>query len=432
MVHDESAPPGESFRNSREKLIMHANSKENFRVVVSGLGIVCAIGRHAQEVRKSLEVGMSGISRVEAFDVSGFGIHSAGEIKDLSDAYNRFGRPKDRVDRASVLALEAARQAIEDSGLVLAREGNRAIGVSVGTCSGGYLNGLGYLTQRVVEGKVKARRLLDLPLHAAASRICNQYQLLGPVNVVSNACASSAIAIAWGFEQIRSGQTRAMVVGGYDALTPMNLGGFSAMRNSSLTNTIRPFDRKRDGVLLGEGSAIFVLERREDCLKRGARIWAEILGYGVNSDAYHFTAPDPSGGGAVGVMKLALEDAGMNTADVDYINAHGTATLPNDLMETLAIKRVFGERAYHIPVSSTKSMLGHTLGAAGAVELAASILAMNHNFFPPTINYEHPDPKCDLDYIPNSSRKGRIIKMLSNSFGFGGTNCCLALGKAEV
>jgi 3-oxoacyl-[acyl-carrier-protein] synthase II len=392
-------------------------------VVVSGLGVISSIGNDVPSYRAALRDGKDGISRIEGFDTSGIRSCFAGEIKRSFDEKGSDHRP---VDRASALALISAREAWRESGVTTDGIDRRRAGVFLGSCSGGFLNGLRYLANVAKKQRGRTTFLLDLPLHAAASRIACEIGLQGPVSVVSNACASSGIAIAYGAELIRSGRADVMLVGGYDALTPMNLVGFGMMRNSSLSNRIRPFDKDRDGMLLGEGAAMLVLEERSRCDSRGGAIRARLLGWGITSDTYHMTAPDPSGRGAARAMELAL--AGIDQNDVSYINAHGTGTLHNDLMEAVAIRRVFGERAAVIPVSSTKSMIGHTLGAAGALELVASIAAMNDDFVPPTINYETIDPKCHLDCVPNRSRAAKINILLSNSFGFGGTNCCIAVG----
>jgi len=266
---------------------------------------------------------------------------------------------------------------------------------------------------------------------AAAGRVACALGLHGGVEVISNACASSAIALGRAAERIRGGRAVAMVAGGYDALTPLNCVGFGLMRNCSPSNRIRPFDRERDGMLLGEGAAVLVLEEREHCVRRGGEIWAEVLGCGITSDTYHLTAPDPSGGGAAAAMEAALAEGGVPLDAVDYVNAHGTGTLHNDRMECQAVRRLFRDRARTLPMSSTKSMIGHTLGAAGAIELVAAILGMRHGFLPPTLHFQNPDPKCDVDCVPGQARPARIRHLLANSFGFGGTNCALLVGDGE-
>jgi 3-oxoacyl-[acyl-carrier-protein] synthase II len=400
-------------------------------VVVSGMGVICSIGKNLPEFREGLRTGRSGMSPVEAFPVDSYRSQWGGEIKGPLALEREVEQGHHRRDRASTLALIAFQEALRTSGFAPAPGEEAAVGITLGSCAGGYNGGYRYLADTSLRGRGRPGDLLDLPLHACASRMAQARGIRGPVSVISNACASSAVAIGHGMREVREGRAEAMVVGGIDPLTPLNFGGFGAMRNSSPNNCVRPFDARRDGLLLGEGAAVFILETKESVLARGGRIWAELLGAAGTSDTYHFTAPDPSGAGASRAMELALLDAGLSPERIDYINAHGTATIHNDRMETNAIKRTFGARAREIPVSSTKSMIGHTLGAAGAMELAASIVGMVSGFIPPTINYSEPDPRCDLDCVPNASRPARIRAFLSNSFGFGGTNFCLVAGEGD-
>ena len=401
------------------------------RVVVSGMGVVCATATCLPELRRALREGRDGIGPITLFPTVGLRSTSAGEVRTLPQVpTDRQGRKP--MDRASLLALAAAREAFAASGLAL-RDAERAgIGVCMGTCGGGYLSGLAYLSRSRLGAPGGGNLLLDSPMYAAASRIAQELQLFGGIEVISNGCASGAIAVARGVQRIRSGQTPAMVVGGYDALNPLSCAGFGVMRGSSPSNCIRPFDRRRDGMLLGEGAGVVVLEAEEHCRRRDGVAWAEVRGFGITSDGYHPTAPDPSGRGAEAAIRQALTDAGVPLERVDYINAHGTATLHNDLMESQAARRIFGERAHRVPMSSTKSMIGHTLGAAGAIELIASVVAMNEGFLPPTLNYQTPDPKCDLDYEPNCAREATIRGVLSNSFGFGGANCSLFVDTLDL
>lgn len=392
--------------------------------------MICAVAPDLPGFREALEEGRDGVSDITAFPVDGLRSVRAGEVKAPLDP-GRFRRQGSKpIDRASLLLLTAAAEAWAGSGLgdALDDEERLAVGVAMGSCSGGYLNGLGYLAGKARGRRPRGALLLDLPLHAAASRVACELGLHGGVHVVSNACASSAIAVAHAVDCIRAGRAEAMVAGGFDALTPLNCAGFGVMRNSSPSHRIRPFDRERDGMLLGEGAAVAVLEELGHCRRRGGEAWAEVLGCGVTSDTYHLTAPDPTGQGAARAMAAALAEGGVNPDEVDYISAHGTGTLYNDRMETQAAKRLFGERAYRIPMSSTKSMIGHTLGAAGAIELVASVLGLRHGFLPPTINWQNPDPRCDLDCVPNQARPAALATLISNSFGFGGTNCSLVVG----
>ena len=405
---------------------------ERRQVVVSGIGVITSIGRDLSEFTHALRDGKDGISKIEGFDTSGIRSCFGGEIKQCFDERDGLSLNRKPVDRASALVLTTAREAWRESRLRPEGIDRRKAGVYLGSCGGGFLNGFRYFAKIARKQRGNANFLMDLPLHAAASRVACEYGLEGPVSTVSNACASSAIAMAYGAELIRSGKAELMLVGGFDALTPLNLVGFGMMRNSSLSNRIRPFDRKRDGMLLGEGAAVLVLEELSHCQRRGGTIRANFLGWGITSDTFHMTAPDPSGRGAARAMEMALTEAGVEKASVSYINAHGTGTLHNDVMETAAIKRTFGKKAYEIPISSTKSMIGHTLGAAGALELVASIAAMNDGFIPPTINYESKDPKCDLDFVPNRSRRAPLKVILSNSFGFAGTNCSIVAGHPSL
>jgi 3-oxoacyl-[acyl-carrier-protein] synthase II len=392
------------------------------------MGVVCAIGGNIGEFGTALEEGRDGIAEISRFPTDGMRSTCGGEIRPAA-AWTRSrirGKP---ADLASVLTLRAAREAVTSDSADLIGDDRQRIAVTMGSCGGGYLRAFEYL-----EGALAGRRrignlLLDAPLHAAASHVAQEFGLMGGVSVVSNACASSAVAVALGMEQIRSGRAAAAIVGGYETLSPLSCAGFGAMRNSSPGNRIRPFDRDRDGLLLGEGAGVLLLESAERCRRRGGEVHARLLGYGLASDSYHPTAPDPSGRGAATAMSQALEDGRVEAAEVDYVNAHGTATRYNDRMEVYAARRVFGERARRLPMSSTKSMIGHTLGAAGAIELIASILAMRGGFVPPTINFENPDPACELDCVPNEARALPIRLFMSNSFGFGGTNCSLLAGR---
>ena len=402
---------------------------EKNEVVVSGMGVVCSVARDVPEFRKSLREGKDGISKLQAFSTQGMRSSYAGEIKSDFDLESLGIRDKKPVDRASVFTLKAMREAIADSRLSITEEESSRVGISMGTCGGGYLSGFKYLTKVKQRDRGPGNLLLDLPHHTPASRIAQQLQVHGGINIISNACASGGIAIANGIEYIRSGNAVIMIAGGYDTLSPLSYDGFGIMRVSSPSNRIRPFDKNRDGLLLGEGAAVLILESMEHCKRRGGMALARILGYGITSDTYHITSPDPSGRGASKAIDAALADARVNVEDVDYINAHGTGTTYNDRMECMAIKKVFGERTRSIPISSTKSMIGHTIGASGAIEAVASVIAMIEGFCPPTINYEDFDPGCDIDCVPNEAREARIHRVVSNSFGFGGTNCSIVIGK---
>ena len=409
------------------------------RVVITGLGCVTALAETVNELFTALCEGKSGVSRIESFDTSAYPVRFGGEIKHFDVTRYMDQRESKRMDRFTQFALAAARQAVEDSGLNFSKEDISRAGVVVGTGIGG----ISEIEQQHIRllkkgpGKVSPFCVPRLMANAASGTIAISYGLRGPNYCVLSACASSNHAIGEAFSNIVYGRSDVMITGGAEAaLTPVGLASFCAARSLSVRNddppaASRPFDRDRDGFVLSEGSGILVLEEETHAKKRGARIYAELLGYSATDDGYHITAPLPDGNGAATAMKLALEDAGLSTEKIDYINAHGTGTELNDIAESSAIKRVFGERAYHIPVSSTKSCLGHLLGATGAVELIVCVRAINESIVPPTINLEHPDERCDLkmDYVPLQAREVKINAALSNSFGFGGHNACLVVGK---
>lgn len=409
------------------------------RVVVTGLGVISPIGKTLDEFWDSLSHGKGGIDRLTAFDVSPFTSKIGGEVKDF-DA-GRYMNPKKakRMDRFCQLGVAAAGMALEDSGLDLEKEDTDRIGVYVGS-------GVGGLTTMEQQYKIMLERgpsrvsPLLIPMmiiNLLPGQIAMLFGLKGPNLSIVTACATSNHSLGEALWCIRNGRADVMVAGGAEAsTTELGLAGFCSMRALSTRNdhpekACRPFDKERDGFIIAEGGAILILEELEHARKRGAKIYGEFAGYGASSDAHHLTAPAPGGEGAARCMKAALADAGISPPDVDYINAHGTSTPLNDKFETMAIKTVFGEYASKVPVSSTKSMSGHLLGAAGALEAAACLLAMRNQLIPPTINYEVPDPECDLDYVPNQAREAEIKVALSNSFGFGGHNASIVLKKFE-
>ena len=409
------------------------------RVVVTGLGVVSPIGSTLDEFWDSLSRGRGGIGRLTAFDVSPFTSQIGGEVKDFDPG--RYINPKKarRMDRFCQLGVAAAGLALEDSGLDLEKEDTDRIGVYVGS-------GIGGLTTTEKQYKIMLERgpsrvsPLLIPMmiiNLLPGQIAMLFGLKGPNLAIITACATSSHSLGEALWCIRNGRADVMVAGGAEAsTTELGLAGFCSMKALSTRNdhpekACRPFDRERDGFIIGEGGAILVLEELEHARKRGARIYGEFAGYGASSDAHHLTAPAPGGEGAARCMKAALDDAGISPPDVDYINAHGTSTPLNDKFETMAIKSVFGEYAHKVPVSSTKSMSAHLLGAAGALEAAVCLLAMRNQLIPPTINYEFPDPECDLDYVPNQAREAEIKIALSNSFGFGGHNATIILKKFE-
>jgi 3-oxoacyl-[acyl-carrier-protein] synthase II len=403
------------------------------RVVVTGVGLVTPLGVGIENVWKRILNGESGIGPTTRFDVTKHDTKFAGEVKDFMAG--DFVSPKEikRIDLFIQYALAASKIAIEDSGLDMGREEAERVGVVVGTGLGG-LPTLEKYHSILLErgpGRISPFFIPMLIANEAPGHIAIQFGMKGPNLCIVTACATGAHSIGESFRIIQYGDADVMVAGGTEAnLTPLTVGGFNAMkalstRNDAPEKASRPFEKDRDGFVVSEGCGIIIMEELEHAKKRGAKIYAEIAGYGYNGDAYHITAPCPDGDGFVRCIKVALKDANIRPEEVDYINAHGTSTELNDYIETLAIKEVFKDGAYKIPVSSTKSMTGHLLGAAGAIEAIFSVLSIRDQICPPTINYETPDPQCDLDYVPNVSRKHKIDVVLSNSFGFGGTNSTL-------
>lgn len=411
--------------------------QERRRVVVTGLGLVTPLGTGVEKNWQALLAGRSGIGPVSRFDVSDFPTRIAGEVKDFV--------PEDYIDKKDVkkmdpfiqYAVGAAKMAMDEAKLPISADNEDMVGVIVGVGIGG-LTSIEEYHKLFLETRLKKVSPFFIPkliANLAPGQISIRYGAKGINYTPTSACSSGAHAIGEAFRLIRLGEQDAVIAGGAEsALTPLGLGGFIALkavssRNDEPEKASRPFDRQRDGFVMSDGAGILVLEEMEQAKRRGAKIYAEIIGYGANSDAYHMTAPSPEGEGAVRCIRMALRSAGISPLDVDYINAHGTSTPYNDATETLAIKRVFGEHAARLAVSSTKSMTGHLLGAAGGVEGVFSVLALEHGMLPPTINYEEPDPECDLDYVPNVARQAPIRVALSNSFGFGGTNVCLVFRK---
>ena len=399
------------------------------RVVVTGLGMVTPLGTGVEKNWEAAISGTSGIGYISKFDASPFPCRIAGEIKDFN---SKDFMDKQQIRRFDVFihyAVASAKMAIDDSGLkVDASNGHR-----VGCVTGSGLGGLAMLEHfhRVLLEKGPSRIspffIPGIIANMAPGQIAIELGAKGPNISVETACAAGCHAVGESFRIIREGIADAMITGGTEAVvTPLALGGFCSMRALSTRNeepekASRPFDLDRDGFVMGEGAGILILEELEHALARGADIYAEIVGYGTTGDAYHVSAPDPEGEGAISCMKMALEYAQLNPEHLDYINAHGTSTKLNDLSENKAIKAVFGEHAYKLAVSSTKSMTGHLLGGAGGVEAIFTVLTIKHGIIPPTINYESPDPECDLDYVPNVARQANVRTAMSNSFGFGGT-----------
>ncbi len=406
------------------------------RVVLTGLGTVNPLSHNVSDYWQGLLAGRSGIGPIRQFDTSAYKVHFGGEVKDFVP--EKYIEPKlaRRLDRFVHFALVAAKEAVRDSGLDFSKEDPFRCGVIIGSGIGG-LSEFEEQHDRYREGgpgRISPFVIPKMIANSASGTISIEFGLAGPNTTVATACASAAHSIADALRAIQYDQADIMLTGGSEAgITPMGLGGFCAARALSQRNddpqrASRPFDKDRDGFVLSEGAGIVVLEELEHARKRGATIYAELLGSGNTADAHHITAPHPDGLGAARAMELALRDAHLNIDDIGYINAHGTSTELGDIAETKAIKRVFGEHAKKLAVSSTKSMIGHLLGASGGVELIATVLSLKHGVLHPTINYQTPDPECDLDYVPNQAREVRVRYALSNSFGFGGHNCSLAAG----
>ena len=406
------------------------------RVVITGVGIISPVGNDVDAFWHSLVEGRSGVGPITLFDPAGLESRFAAEVKGF-DPVALFGR-KDarRMDRFTQFAVAAAGQALADSTYEITPESSKRIGCIIGSGIGGI--GTVLSEAEVIRTKGPGRVSpffvpMMLP-DTAPGQVAIQFGLKGPNMAIATACASSANAIGEATETIRRGAADAILAGGAEAgLLPLALAGFNVMtaisrRNDAPQKASRPFDLHRDGFVPGEGGAALVLESLDHALARGVRIYAEVLGYGASADAYHITAPQESGEGAAAAMSAALAQTGLEPKDMGYLNAHGTSTQLNDKSETAAIKQVFGPAAYRLPISSTKSMTGHLLGAAGALEAVACVKALQTGILPPTINYETPDPACDLDYIPNVARRVPIRTAMSNSFGFGGHNACLIFG----
>ncbi len=407
------------------------------RVVITGLGLVTPLGVGVGQTWAALCAGKSGVAEITRFDTAEYQTKIAAEVKDFHPEDFMPKKDAARVEPFIAFALAAARMAIEDSGLVI----NSANESRVGTITGCGLGGLRFMEDTVLRVSEQGPRRVSpffIPMmigNMAPGMISILFGAKGPNSSIATACAAGAHAVGNSYRLIQSGAADAMITGGTEAvISPSCIAGFNAMkalstRNDEPQKASRPFDRDRDGFVVGEGGGILILEDLDHALARSARIYAEVIGYGMTGDGYHMTSPAPDGNGAVRCMRAAIEDAGLDYRQIDYINAHGTSTELNDLYESRAIKTVFKEYAHSLAVSSTKSMTGHLLGGAGGVETVFTALVVNHDLIPPTINYENQADECDLDYVPNTARSATVTNAMTNSFGFGGTNATLILSK---
>jgi 3-oxoacyl-[acyl-carrier-protein] synthase II len=409
------------------------------RVVITGIGLVSSLGIGTDANWKALVVGTSGVDRVTRFDVTGYAAQIAAEVRGFNPLDYIEKKDVKKMDVFIQYAIAASQFAMDDSRLAITESNAPDVGVFIGSGIGGFQTIEREHSALLAGGprKISPFFIPSAIINLASGQVSIRFGAKGPNLATCTACSASAHAIGESFEIIRRGDAEAMIAGGSEAaITPMSLGGFAALRALSTCNdnprkASRPFDRDRDGFIIGEGAGILILEELEFARRRGANIYAEVVGYGSSADAYHITAPSEDGDGGVRVMKMAIRKAGIQPHEVDYINAHGTSTPYNDRLETMAIKKCFGEHAYKMAVSSTKSMTGHLLGGAGGLEAGISALAIHHQVAPPTINLDNPDPECDLDYVPHTGRPMPIRYALSNSFGFGGTNASLLFKKYE-
>jgi 3-oxoacyl-[acyl-carrier-protein] synthase II len=409
------------------------------RVVITGMGLVTSLGHTVEETWEALCQGRSGVGPISSFDAREYPVRFAAEVRNFDPSPYMERKEIRRNDPFTHLAVGASRQALAQAQLTISEQLAPEAGVCIGSGVGGFITLHEQFAVLHEKGPTRVSPFLIpmLMINAASGMVSLLTGAKGPVWAAVSACATSGNAIGEAWETIRRGTARVMLAGGAEkAVTPLGMASFANMhalsrRNDNPQAASRPFDAERDGFVMGEGAGMLVLEDLDFALERGAPIIAELVGYGSTADAYHITEPAPGGEGLIRAMQAALRGAGLSPDQVDYINAHGTSTRFNDATETQAIKTCFGDYAYKLPISSTKSMLGHTFGAAGAVEAAIAILSIVHGVIPPTINLEHPDPECDLDYVPNQARRSEVRVVLSNSMGFGGHNSCLAFKRYE-
>ncbi|GAB4446456.1 MAG: beta-ketoacyl-ACP synthase II [Anaerolineales bacterium] len=407
------------------------------KIVITGMGTVNPLGLTVEESWRNAVNGVSGVGRITHFDPSALNVHIAAEVKNFAPENYMDAKEARRRDRFEQLAIAAAKDAIASSGLEITEENSGRIGVLVSSAIGGIKSLSDAVITNYTEGPRRVSPFL-IPMlmpNGASGMIAIDFQIKGPCFSVASACASGADGIGTAFLMLKAGMIDAALAGATEAtICPVGVAAFDRVgamsrRNDDFSMTPQPFDKNRDGLVMGEGAAVLVLERESHARKRGANILAELAGYGATADAFHVTAPHESGAGGAAAMRMALDSAGANDDELGYINAHGTGTPLNDQSETRAVKAAFGERAYQIPISSTKSMTGHMMGATGALEAIFCVQAVREGILPPTIHYQTPDPECDLDYIPNQAREKKITLAISNAFGFGGHNAVLAIRK---
>ena len=396
------------------------------RVAITGMGVFCSTGENTEEFLQSLKESKTGIGPITLFDTSKYPCKIGAQIRDYRlEKYFEKKRLK-RLSRTDQFALIASEEAVKTSEIHYYP--SEEVGICLGAGAGGMFEAETYHREILLKGKSKPSLLWPFIPSFTTDRVAERYGFSGPKFTVTTACSSSATAIGYGADLIRSGKCKAVLCGGSEALSELTFGGFNSLKAMD-PSPCKPFDRRRAGMSLGEGAGILILENFDEAMKRGIKIYAEFLGYGIGGEAYHITAPEPTGMREAQIMREALEEGGITPSEVDYINAHGTGTPLNDKVETLSIKNVFEKRAYSIPISSIKSMVGHCLGSAGAIEAVASILSMVHQFIPPTVNHQEGDEDCDLDYVFGKSRAMDVKVVLSNSFAFGGNCTTLVFGK---
>ena len=407
------------------------------RVVITGMGVIAPNGVGLKTFWDSLANGRSGIGRITRFNAVSYASQIAGEVKDFNPLDYMNAKSVRRMDRFSQFAVACVRMALDDSRMEITQDNSDKVGIALGSALGGFPMAEEQYAIFMEKGLKRVDPLLAIKPFSggSASQVSIEFGIRGYSNTIGGGCAVGSDSVGYAFHTIKNNLAEVMVTGASEApIAPLTFGAFSLIgalskKNSDPTTASRPFDKKRDGFVMGEGAAVLILEDLEHALGRNAPIYAEILGYGTTNDGYHMVQPSPTGEQAKRAIQMALLEANMESKEIDYINAHGSSTPLNDKIETKVIKEVFGEHAYEVPVSSIKSMVGHCLGAAGSIEIIASVLTIQNQFIPPTINYEFPDPECDLDYVPNRGRKNAVKTILTNSYGFGGKNSALIIRK---